>query len=171
MAARPTTAFGLLLALTAIGICACGGTSSTTATGTAPRATASQTQFIAAATSICAGVHTQEEALKTREESLKNLPAATATPTFVSLVRQATAIAQTAEKRLRALPRPARAEAIEGVLDAYSEEAAEAGKVATAAAHQENTFGQYAAEALARNIALHLASAKRLGMGACFAVE
>src|SRR5271163_3233714 len=125
MADRPLTAFGLLLALAAIGISACGSTSRTTATGAASGAAVTQAQFIAAASSICASVHAQEEPLKAREESLKNLPAATATPTFVSVVHQATAIAQTAEKRLRALPRPAGAQAIEQVLNAYSEEAAD----------------------------------------------
>jgi len=171
MADRPLTAFGLLLALAAIGISACGSTSRTTATGTVPGAAVTQAQFIAAASSICAGVHAQEEPLKAREESLKNLPAATATPTFVSVVRQATAVARAAEKRLRAVPRPPGSQAIEALLNAYSEEAEDANKVANAAAHQENTFGQYAAEGLARNIALHLASAKRFGMGGCFAVE
>src|SRR5271156_7124335 len=100
MADRPLPAFGLLLALAGMGTSACGSTSRTTATGTVPGAAVTQAQFIAAASSICAGVHAQEEPLKAREESLKNLPAATATPAFVSLVRQAAAISQAAGKRL-----------------------------------------------------------------------
>jgi len=171
MANRPITAFGFLLAFTALGISACGSSSTTSTASTAPAAVATQAQFIAQAASICAGVHSQEEPFKAREESLKNLPAATATPAFVSLVRQAAAISQAAGKRLRALPRPAHAEAIEQLLDAYSEETADASKVATAAAEQENTLGQFAAESLARSIALHLASAKKYGMGDCFALE
>ncbi len=171
MADRPRPALGLAIALAALGISSCGSSAATNATtGSGPGA--APAQFIAAASAICQGVGRQEQPLRAREESLKSLPVARADEEFVSLARQAAAISQTAEGRLSALPRPAAdAQAIQQLLLAYAEESREASSIASAAAHQEAGRGEDAAGALARSIALHAASAKKLGMGDCFVLE
>jgi hypothetical protein len=172
MADRSRPAFGLVVALAALGISSCGGTSRQTPSVTVSSATSTPAQFIARAAAVCRGVRAQEEPLKVREESLKKLPEIVAGREFVSLAGKAAAISRAADERLRALPRPpADAQAIQRLLQAYSEEATDATAIASAAIRQESGPGEAAAGALARSIALHRAPAKSLGMGGCFAFE
>jgi hypothetical protein len=172
MADRPRTAFGLVVVLATLAISGCGGAKGTGTSATGSGASATPAQFIAQASSICRGVVIQEEPLKTREESLKSLPAETAEKELVSLANQASAISRTADGRLRALPRPpADAKTIGQLVQAYAEEATDASAIANAAAHEESQLGESAARALADSIAAHSASAKKLGMGDCFAGE
>jgi hypothetical protein len=173
MVERSRVVFGLLVALAAaLTIASCGGTS-TKATGTTgASASVPAAQFVAAASSICEGVRKQELPLKTREESLKKLPATAGAKEFVALAHEAATISRAAEAKLQALPRPsADASAIEQVLQAYSAQATDASNLAIAAAHQESTPGEDFAGAIAKSVALHGAAAKRLGMGGCFGVE
>jgi hypothetical protein len=168
MADRPRLAFGLVIAL-ALGVSGCGSTTAKTTSTAGSSASSTPAQFIAQASRICQGVSAQEQPLKTREESLKNLPVAQADKAFVSLARQAASIAQSADEQLRALPRPsADAQAISQLVQAYSEEAADANDIANAAVHQESGLGESASRALARSTARNSASAQKLGMGACF---
>jgi len=171
MADRPRRSLGLAaaLALAALVVSGCGGSSAKATGPSRPGARTTQAQFVARASSICQGVRTQEQPLQTREASLKRLPVAKADAAFVSLARQAASIARTAGKRLRALARPAAdAHEIEDLLQAYSAEATDAQNIANAAVNQENKLGEAASIALARSIALNSASANRLGMGDCF---
>jgi hypothetical protein len=162
--------------LTALGISSCGGNSapkSASATDTtASGAVATRAQFVVQAARICQKVRAQNAPLKARSESLKALPEIEADKAFVSIAREAAAISRAAVEKLRALPRPpADAQAIDGLLRAYSEESGYAGEIAKAAASEESTPGEAAASALAKSIALHSTAAKRLGMGDCFDLE
>ncbi len=172
MADRPRPALGFVIALAALVISSCGSSSTKNATATASGTGAATAQFIAGASAICQRVAREEQPLRAREESLKNLPVATADEEFVSLAREAAAISQAAEEKLGALPRPpADAQTIQQLLLAYAEESREASSIASAAARQENGRGEDATGALTRSIALHDASAKKLGMGDCFVLE
>ena len=149
----------------------CGGTGST-ASGTGASAAAAKAQFVAQAARICAGVSTQEQPLKRREESLKHVPLAQADQEFVSLAREAASIARAADGELAKLPRPSGdAHTIEGLLRAYSEEATDATRIADAAANQENSAGEVASRALASSILHNSSSAKSYGMKDCFVLE
>jgi hypothetical protein len=172
MASRPTAAFGLAAALVACSMSGCGGTASHDGTHTSPAALAAQRRFIAQATTICQGVRAAERPLRAREEGLKGQPLATAEKAFVSLARQAAAIAHAADARLGALPRPSDdAHAIAQLVQAYGEQASDAGEIASAAASKEGSAGEAASVALSRSIAAHLTSAKSLGMGECLNAE
>jgi len=172
MADRSRAAFGLVFALAALGMSSCGSTSTKEASATGSSALATPTQFIAQASSICQDVRTREEPLKAREESLRKLPVAAAGVAFASLAREAATISRAADERLRTLPRPrVDSQAIQQLLQAYSEEATDASSIANAAAREENSIGEAVAGALAKSIALHSALAKRLGMGGCFTLE
>jgi hypothetical protein len=182
MADRPTVAFGLLLTLATLTMCSCGGAgtekASVSPSGTLVVKTsvsgslAAHRRFVGQASDICAGVRAQQEPLRVREEALRKLPVNEADQEFVPLARQAAAIARNADARLGALPRPpADAQAIAQLVRAYSEEAADASSIASAASHRENDVGEAVSAALARSIGIHSASAKSLGMGACFALE
>jgi hypothetical protein len=171
MASRPTAAFGLAAMLVACVVSGCGGTSSH-GSSASPAARAAQQRFVAQATSICRGVRAEERPLRAREEALKGQPLGAAEKAFVSLARQAAAIAHAADERLRALPRPSgNSQAIAQVVQAYGEQASDASEIAHAAAVKEGAGGESASVALSRSIATHLASAKSLGMGACLDVE
>jgi hypothetical protein len=185
MSARPGRAVGLALALGALGLAGCGGSHATTVTvttGSVAAAAASgaggdagAAQFVAQATRICEGVRTQQAPLKGREEALKGQlgrSAASADLAFSSLASQAAAIAQAALGRLAALPRPpAEAQAIEQVLQAYSEQVGDARTIAAASASRQNSRGEAAAGALGRSVLTHSAAARKLGMGECFGLE
>jgi hypothetical protein len=168
MAERPRLALGLTAALAALWVSGCGSTGAKTTSTAGSSASSTPAQFVAQASRICQGVSAQEQPLRTREESLKHLPVAQADEEFVSLARQAASIARTADKQLGALARPAAdAQAIGQVLQAYSEEAADAENIADAVARKEDALGEAASGSLAKSIALNSASAKKLGMGDC----
>jgi hypothetical protein len=178
MPGRPTGALGLAAGLAAMLLAGCGGSGTRTVTIHANASTsasgspATKVQFIAQAGAICQALHTQEQPLKTRQESLKGLPTATAEQDFVTLARQLVTISRTADGKLRALPRPsADAQAIEGLLTGFSEEVADATDIANAAVSQESNIAEGAEQALKRSVAENSAVADEYGMKDCIGAE
>jgi len=185
MSASPGRAVGLTLALAALVLAGCGSSHATTVTvttgstvaaaGGAAGGDAPAAQFAAQATRICEGVRTQQAPLRAQEEALKGQlghSAASADLAFSSLASQAAAIAQAALGRLTSLPRPpAEAQAIQQVLQAYSEQVGDAHTIASASASRQNSRGEAAASSLARSVLTHSAAARKLGMGECFGLE
>ncbi|HTU77675.1 MAG TPA: hypothetical protein VMF09_02830 [Solirubrobacteraceae bacterium] len=166
----------LALALVLAG-CGGAGVKATSASGPGAgveqrQSLAARREFVAHAAAICARAGAQAKPLKAHEEALKGQPVASATPAFVSLARRAMAIALAAYERLRALPRPpADASAVQQLLQAYAEETSDAGDIANAAAHKENSLGEAVSQALGKSVSRNLAAAKRFGMGECFLLE
>jgi len=170
-------AVALALAAMAVALAGCGGGASsahTTGASAGERASPPTTraQFAAQASSICRRASTQQQRLKSREQALRKLPEAQATKEFVSIVRQAAAISQAADRRLGELPRPpAQASQIAGLVRVYSQQAQDARAIASATAGNQDAIAEAAARALSNSIKAHLASAGRLGMRACFVLE
>jgi hypothetical protein len=172
---RPTpgllaVALSLAIALLCAG-CGSGGSPTTTGAGAAANA-ATKAQFIAHADAICATLTAEEKPLRTRQESLKGLPVATADREFVSLVHQLVAFSHTAATKLQALPRPtADAHPIDGLIATFSLETSEANSIADAASRQESSTGEADQDALRRSIAANRALAAEYGMKDCISGE
>jgi hypothetical protein len=167
----PAVLLALLLAVLCGG-CGSSRTSTTSARAGAAGGAATKAQFIARAESICATLSSQEKPLKTRQESLKGLPVATADREFVSLVHQLVDFSQTAVSKLQALARPAHdALPIEKLLTSLSAETKEANAIAAAASRQESSLGEADQDALRRSIANNRALAAEYGMKDCIGGE
>ncbi len=167
-------ALGVVLAIGAPLLAACGHTSTTTSntvSASSPGA-ATRAQFVARAEAVCHALTAQERPLRARQESLKGLAPAAAQTTFVSLARQVVALSRATAGELEALPRPAADRAaIEKLLRAYSEETADVSNLAEAAAHQDAALGEQAQRVLKRSIAANIELASTFGMKSCLGSE
>jgi hypothetical protein len=168
---RPALALATVLAGLACSGCS-GSTPTTTAHANRSATAATKAHFVAQAERICSTLATDEQPLKTRQESLKGLPVATADKAFVSLVHQVVALSQTAASKLGSLPRPAQdAAAIEKLLSSFSQETSEATSIADAASRQESTAGEAAEDALKRSASKNRVLAQEYGMQDCIGSE
>jgi hypothetical protein len=152
----------------------CGSTSTPTTNPSPSVSAAGQTKahFVAEAEVICSALSRQEVPLKARQESLKRLPSTSAAQAFVTLARQFVAYSQTADAKLHALPRPpGDTGAIARLLSNFSEEVADAGRIAIAAASQESPVGEVAEKALERSAAETTGLAGEYGMKLCMGGE
>jgi hypothetical protein len=179
MAHRPLAALGIALATATLVVTGCGSsgtqTASSAGTTTAVKSsgsTATKAQFIAQAEVICRKLAAEEQPLKARQEALRGLPATATEKPFVSLADQVVTLSHRAEGELRALSQPpAEAGKIKQLLTVYSEEATDVSNIAYAGAHQVNSTGEAAAQALKRSIAVNRAAARELGMKDCIESE
>jgi hypothetical protein len=165
---------GLAAVLAALLCSGCGGSASTSSTGTHAGEAASTTkaQFVAQAETICRTLSAQEKPLQARQEALKGLAPEVADAEFVSIVGKVVAYSQAAAGKLQALARPpGDAQAIEKLLSSFSQETTDVKAIEQAARKQESTPGEEAQDALRKTIDEHLALAEAYGMKDCIAAE
>jgi hypothetical protein len=171
---RLKPALGLAVVAFALALSGCGGAgkSNVTTSASAQESQASKARFIAQAEVICGKLKAQETVLRAHQEALKGLATQSADTAFVALVNQLVADSRSAEGKLRALPRPAKnAGAIEGLLNALSEEGAYATGIAKAASNQESALGETAEKDLKASVVRNSAVAARYGMKDCIGSE
>ncbi len=171
---RPRPSLGLAVVLAILLLSGCGTTSTPSAkvSVSTPRGGQTKARFIAQAEAICRTLSAQEQPLKARQESLKQLPTATAEKAFVSLAHQVVVISRAANNKLHALPRPPDdVQAIEKLLAGFSEEVAETTGIANAAVSQESSIGEAAERALKKSIATNSALADEYGIKGCTGSE
>lgn len=176
MADRLRPALGPLVLLAALILAGCGGTSTPrshpASSASAADALAAKARFIVQAQSVCRSLSAQEQPLKARQETLKQLPSGVAGQEFVALVRRLIVLSGAADGKLRALARPpGDAQNIERLLRSFSQQLNDVTAVADAAAKQESSVGEAAVQALRRSIAQNIALAQRYGMKSCVSAE
>jgi hypothetical protein len=178
MPGRPRAALCLAAGTVALLLSGCGGSSTRTVTvqasvpSSAAGATVTKAHFVAQAEAICRKLSAQEQPLKARQATLRELPNSTAEKIFVSLAHQVVTVSRAADGKLRALPRPAAdAHAIEMLLTGFSEEVADASEIASAAVSEENNLAEGAEQGLKRSVAENSAAAAEYGMKDCIGSE
>jgi hypothetical protein len=170
---RLRPALGLAAGLAAVTFAGCGSSGTTGAhAGASGSNTDTQATFIARAETICRSLSTQEQPLKARQESLRELSTAASGKTFVSIAREVVALSRATEDKLRTLARPpGDTRAIERLLTTFAQEIVYATNIATAAANEENTPGEDAVKELRKSIAANSALAATYGMEDCIRSE
>jgi hypothetical protein len=178
MPGRPRGAFCLIAGTAAMLLSGCGGSTTRTVTvqASAPSspsgALVTKPLFVAQADAICRALNAQEQPLKARQATLKDLPNGEAEKIFVSLAHQVVTFSRAADGKLRELPRPAAdAHAIEALLTGFSEEVADASQIAAAAVSEENNLAEGAEQGLKRSVAENSAAAAEYGMKDCIGSE
>lgn len=178
MPGRPIAALCLAAGIAALLLSGCGGSSTQTVTvqastpASASGTTVTKGHFVAQADAICRKLSAQEQPLKARQATLRELPNSTAGKIFVSLARQVVTVSRAADGKLRALPRPAAdAHAIEMLLTGFSEEVADVSEIASAAVSEENNLAEGAEQGLKRSVAENSAAAAEYGMKDCIGSE
>jgi hypothetical protein len=171
-------ALGLVAALGALCLSACGSTGTSGAGGHASASSKlagpplTRAQFVARAEAICHTLSAHERPLRARQESLKDLPQAEADHAFVSLADQVVALSRQAATKLAALRTSAAdTSAVEKLLSSFSAETKDAAAIATAASKEESTPGEQAADALKLTVDRNLAEAEQYGMKDCIGSE
>jgi len=178
MSRRPRAALCLAAGVGALLLSGCGGSTTRTVTvqASAPSSPSgkavTKAHFVVQAEAICRTLSAQEQPLKARQATLRELPNSTAGKIFVSLAHQVVTVGRAADGKLRALPRPpADAHAIEMLLTGFSEEVADASDIASAAVSEENNLAEGAEQALKRSVAENSSAAAEYGMKDCIGSE
>jgi hypothetical protein len=171
---RLRPALGLVVAAAALALTGCGGSggSGASSSTSTPGPGVTKASFVARARAICTVLHSQENALRARQAGLRGLAAQSVDTAFVALVGRLVADSRAAEHKLRALAPPAGgAKAVEGLLNALSEQANYATGIARAAANQESALGETAEQDLKASVARSSAHAAEFGMKGCIDAE
>lgn len=165
----------LLLTLVAMAVAGCGSTGAPSASVHAetsaetPTSSATTAHFIAAADAICRALHSQQEPLDARVQTLTHETAA-ARAQLQELIRQSVVFARAADAKLQALPQPpSEAADIDRLLAGYAHEAAEVSSFAGSLTNQELERQRFFSGSLERTTASDSKLAESLGLKVCAA--